>query len=174
MHVGTGCCGYEAVFGHYLAYLFLGVLLETEVAVGEHAYEEEVVVHYRYAADAVLLHNLERITNGGIGLEGDGVEDEAVLRAFYFAYLLCLALYTHVFMQYAYTAFAREGDSQWRFGNGIHSSRYHWYVDAYVFCELRGNVDFSGEYFGVSRHEEDVIECEAFAVELRFCCHVQR
>ena len=68
----------------------------------------------------------------------------------------------HVLVNNADTALLSQRNCQTRFGHGIHRRRYQRYVQGNVSRKLRLERNISREYSRVGRHEQHVIEGQAF------------
>ena len=116
--------GDEPLLRHDLLYLPRSVFLETEVAVGDDAYQRPVGRDDGDAAYAVLLHEAQRVAYGILLENGDRVVNHAVFGTFHLPHLRCLLLDRHVFVYHSDTSLPCERDGQRGFGDRIHCGGY--------------------------------------------------
>ena len=62
--VGCLVCCDEVVFGHYVVDFLVESLLESQVAIGDDAFESSVVIDNGYAAYVILCHDVECVAHG--------------------------------------------------------------------------------------------------------------
>src|SRR5690606_36028128 len=134
---------------------------EAHVAAGDDA-DQVTVFQYRHTGDVVLLGERNQVANGGVGVDGDRILDDAGLEFFHRAHFHGLLLDSHALVDDADTAFLGEGDGEAGLGDGIHGGGY------------QGDIQFDGasepglqgyvptDHFGVARNQENVIEGESF------------
>ena len=109
----------EVLLGHHVHHGLVEVFLEANVAVGEDTHQLAVFGD-GHAGDVVAFHQVHRLAHGGVGAQGDGVHDHAGFRALDLVYLGGLHVDFQVTVNDAEAALPRQGDSQPRFGHGVH------------------------------------------------------
>ena len=119
--VGEFCCGDEVVFCHHFRDRTICLAFEAEVAVGDDTHEHVVVVHYRDAADMILIHDFESIADESAFLDGHRVDDHAVFSALHLGDFGCLLLNGHVFVEHADAAFLGDSNSHRGLCDGVHT-----------------------------------------------------
>ena len=115
--------GDKTVFGHYVADVAVEVFLETEVAVGDDAHEDVLLVHHGDTADVVFGHDAQRVAHGLVGRDGHRRVDHAILGALDRGHLLGLLFDGHILVYHADTTFTSNGNRHLRFGHGVHGRR---------------------------------------------------
>ena len=116
----------------------------------------------RDAGDLEAAHELERVGDGLLGRDGDGVDDHAGLGALDLVDLAGLLLNGEVAVDDAHAALLRHGDGQARLGDGVHGGGHQRRVEGDVARELGLGADLGGNDFAVGGDEEDVVEGQGF------------
>ena len=143
---------------HHLVNLAVLVGLEAQVAVGHDAHQLVVSPHNGDAADVILGHQSQCIAHGLAAHDGDRVINHAVLGTLYDCHLASLLLDAHILMDYADAALTRYGDGHRSLGDGIHRRGDERNLQLYVTRELCTQRNLAGQYCGISRNKQDVIE----------------
>ena len=147
----TGCCD---------------VVLEAQVAVGEDADEDAVLVGDRDAGDLVAGHQLERLAHERVGRERDGLDDHPRLGALHLVDLGDLILDREVAVDDADAALARERDREPRLGDRVHRRRDDRDAQLDRARQPRARRDVVREHVRLGRNEEDVVERQSFLRKL--------
>ncbi len=156
---------YEVGRGHDLPHGAVELGFEAQIAVGEDTRQFAVGGDDRNAADFELRHQLQRVAHQRIRRKRDRVDDHAAFGALDAAHLFRLLGNAHIFVDDSDTPLLSNRDSQFEFGNRIHSCRYDRGIDADFSGELGRNVYFPGEDFGEGRDQKHIVESERFAQE---------
>ena len=114
--------GDEVLLGHHVVDGDVGAGDEAEVAVGEDA-DQLPVAGDGDAGDLEAAHEFERVGDGLLGRDGDGVDDHAGFGALDLVDLAGLLLDGEVAMDDADAALLGHGDGQARLGDGVHGGR---------------------------------------------------
>ncbi len=160
--------GDEVVLGHHVADGDVGAGDEAEVAVGEDA-DEAALAGDGDAGDLEAAHELERVGDGLLGRDGDRVDDHAGLGALDLVDLAGLLLDGEVAMDYAHASLLGHGDGEARLGDGVHGGGHQRGVERDALGELGLGADLGGDYVGVGRDEQYIVEGEGFGD--RACDH---
>ena len=156
----------EVARGHHGRDTGGGVGSEPEVAIRENAHQHAVSVRDRNARNAVALHQRERVGHESVRRKRDGFDDHPRLGALDLVDLRDLALDRKVAMHHAEPALARQRNRQARLGDRVHGRRDDRDRQTNRWGEARGRVDVVGQHLRPSRHEQDVVEGQAFLPEL--------
>ena len=160
LEAGVGRGGDQVVLGHDLLDPEVVGLEEAEVAAGEDA-AEVAVDGDRHARDVVPAHDLAGLADGGVGRQGDRVDDDPVLGPLDLVDLAGLLLDRHVLVDDAEAALLGQRDGQLGLGDRVHRRGEDRDVQADPRGELRPGVDLVREQVGVARLEQDVVEGDA-------------
>ena len=125
-----------------------------------------VVVRDRDAGDAVARHQLERLGDGRVGRERDGLDDHPGLRALHLVDLGDLVLDREVAVDDPDAALAGERDREPRLGDGVHRRRDERDVQRDPRRQPRDGRDVVREDARLRGHEQHVVEREPFLGEL--------
>ena len=161
LEIGTVGGGNQVLLGHHLGYRSLGVVLETQVAVGDDAAKHAAGVHDGDTSDMVLMHEVEGIADRGVLPYGHGIVDHSVLSPLDLAHLLHLDFDGHILVYHSDTAFTGNGYRQVSLSHGIHGRRDYGGMERNLPGQLRSDVHLAGQHVRVGRNEEDIIESEA-------------
>lgn len=110
-------------------------------------------------AEAPLFLQLTGLTDGGLGRDDDGVEDEAVLVTLDLADHLGLLLDRAVVVDHTNATKKGHVDSHVGLGNGVHGRGGEGGLEGDVAGELGGHVDLGGREANVARQEQEVVVC---------------
>ena len=154
--------GDQPLLGHHLLDRPREVVLEAEVTVGHDTDQGLVGRDDGNAADAVLLHQAQRVAHGIVLENGDRIIDHAVLGTFHTTHLGSLLLDGHVLMNHADTAFPSQRNGQRGFGDGIHGGGYDRYVQLDIARKPSGNVHLARQHLRIGRHQKDIVERQPF------------
>ena len=116
----------------------------------------------RHAADAVLLHQLERFVDPVRGGERDRIHDHAALRPLDPIHLGRLFFDRQILVNDAEPAVLRHRDGQPALGDGVHGGAEDRHVEANAGGELGTDVHLAGQHLGVPGHEQHVVEGQGF------------
>ena len=125
-----------------------------------------LVVDDRDPGDAVARHQVEGVADERVRREGDGLDDHPGLRALHLVDLRHLVGDREVPVQHAHPAEPRERDAHARLGDRVHRRRDERDLERDRARQPTGRRDVVREDCGLGRHEQDVVEGEAFLREL--------
>ena len=151
LHVGGLIGSDEIVLGHDLVDAFEHILLEAQVTVGHDAHEIILVVHHRYAADAVFGHQAERILDRRAALDGHGVIYHPVFSPLDYRHLACLLVDRHILVNHSDATLARDGNSHLRLGHGVHGGGDKRDFQLDVARELGRQIDLARQNVRIGR-----------------------
>ena len=114
-----------------------------QIAIGEN----------RHTGDVVLMGQLNQVTDGGAGVDGDRILDHTGLKLFDLAHFESLLLDGHVFVNNAHATFLRHGNRQTGFGNGVHGSGQQWDIQLNTPGKPGFEADVFRQYLGISGHQ---------------------
>ncbi len=137
------------------------LFLEPQVAVRDDA-DRLFPDDHRHAGDAARAREVEHLTDGRIGGDGDRVLDDAALELLHAVDLAGLRLDGHTLVNDADAAFLGDGDGEAGLGDRVHGGREQRKVEPDAAGDARPQVDLPGQYLRVGRDEEDVVEGEGF------------
>ena len=107
----TGIGSGHQIFGsHYFTYRYRHIFLESQVAVGDNAYEPVVAIHHRDTADMVFLHELQRVAYRAVAGDGDRVIDHTALSSLDLTHLSGLLGNRHILVYHADTPLSGHSD----------------------------------------------------------------
>ena len=99
------------------------VALETQVPVGDNAYQAALFIDDGNATNFKSFHQFQYISYQFVLRNGDRIEDHPVLGSFHDVHLFSLLFNGHVLVNHPNAAFPGDGDGQFGFGDGIHCCR---------------------------------------------------
>ena len=158
--VGVGY-GHKVLRGHDLLYAAERVLLETEIAVGDYAYQHHVVIYDRNTSDLVLLHQCKGIAHRTLARNGYRVVNHSVLGTLHLAHLCGLFLDGHVLVNDSYASLPGYGNSHRRLRDRVHSGRNNRNVEADVTRKLTLHAHLARQHLRICRHKQHIVECQA-------------
>ena len=123
--------GDEVFLGHHVFDGQVVAGFKAQVAIGENP-DQFSVFRDGNAGDAIALHDVERVGNFLLGIDGHGIDDHAAFRALHAVHFFGLPLDGHVAVNDADAALLRERDGQVRFGHRIHGGADHGNIQADV------------------------------------------
>ena len=129
-----------------------------------------VLVGDRHAADVVVRHQLERVRNERVGRQRDGLDDHPGLAALHLVDLAHLILDREVALDDPEPALAGERDREARLGDGVHRRRDDRDRELDRAREPRASGDVVRQHARLGRHEQHVVERQAFLGELPVQC----
>ena len=139
----------EVLARHHLVDGAVDVLLETEVAIGDDAFQVALVIDHGNAADVVFRHQFEGIADAAAQFDGDWVVDHAVLGTLHDGHLAGLLLDAHVLVYDSDASFAGNGYCHGCFGNGVHRCRHEGNLQFDVAREKRLERYRAGKNLGI-------------------------
>ena len=139
----------EMLARHHLVDLSVEAVLKAEVAVGDDAHQQVVLIHHGNTADVILCHHGERLTDRASLAYGDGVVNHAVLGTFHDSHLASLFLNRHVFVYHADTALSCYRYGHGCLGHGIHGCSDKGDVEANVTGEPGAQGHRFGQHFRI-------------------------
>ncbi len=107
----------------------------------------------------MFRHQRHRITDGRRYRDRYWILNDTTFIFFNEEHFPRLLVYTHALVNHTEAAFLRHGDGEPRFGNRIHGRRNQWNVQHNCLCQLRFESYGFGENIGVSRQEQNIVEC---------------
>ena len=158
---GADADGDQVLLGHHVRDGQVVARLEAQVAIGENAHQLAVLGH-RNAGDAVALHDVERVGDLLLGIDGDRIDDHAAFRALHAVHFLGLPVDRHVAVDDADAALLRERDGQVRFGDGIHGGADHGNIQSDLAREPGARVGVGGHDAAARGQQQDVVKSESF------------
>ena len=158
----------QILLGHHLLDAARHVALETQVAVGHDTDQHAFRRNDRNAADAILLHQLQRVADRIVLAYGDRIVDHAVLGALHLADLGRLLGDRHILVNHPDTPGTSDGDRHFGLGHRIHGRRSDRRVDLNVAGKAGGDANFARQHFGVGGDQKYVIESQAFGLNFIF------
>ena len=163
--VGAFADGDQTLFrGHHVADLGVQAAFEAHVTGGDDA-DQVAVRQHRNAGDVVQAGQVEQVAHGGVGVDGDRVLDHASLELLDLADFAGLLFDGHVLVDDADAAFLGHGNGQARFGHGIHGSGNQRNVQLDAAGQTGLETDFIGQYLGIARYKEDIVEGQGFLAD---------
>ena len=109
-----------------------------------------------------MLHQPERIRQGLVRMDRDGVHHHAGFVALDEAHLLGLGVGLQIAVNDADAAVLRHGDGHLGLGHRVHGGGDDGQGEADRLGELRRDIDVAGQNLGAPGPQQDVIEREAF------------
>jgi hypothetical protein len=153
----------EVLPGHQLVDADGGVGREAHVTVGEDADEAlGVAFDDGNAADAVASHQLAGVGEGLVGMDGDGVHHHAALELLDLTDLGGLLGDVEVLVNDAHAAGLRQRDGHRALGHRVHGGGDDRDVELDLARQPGAGVGLGGHHFGVSGHQQHVVEGEGF------------
>ncbi len=149
---------------HHVTYQGIQTVLEAYVARGDDT-DQITVGEHRHTGDVVQAGQLEQITHGGVGFDGDRILDHTGLELLDLAHFGSLLLDGHVLVDDADATFLGHGNGQARFGDGIHRSGQQRDVQFDATGQAGLEADVLGQHLGITRDEQDVVESECFLAD---------
>ena len=160
--------GDEVFLGHHFVDLYVEVVHEAEVTVGDDADELVVVVNDRHTGDLVLAHELVSFVNVVVRVEEERIGNNAVFASLYSFNLVALHFDGHVLVDNACAAFTCHRNRESRFGNGVHC-RTH---ERNVKCDFLGELCLEGnrvrENIALRRDEKHIVKGKTFVRNFAF------
>ena len=113
--------GDQVFLGHHLADGDIKAGFKAQIAIGQNADQLAIFQRDRHAGNLVLLHDLQRIRNLGVGRHGHGIDNHAALRPLHFVDFVRLLLDRQIAVNNPDPALLRHGNRHVRLGHRIHS-----------------------------------------------------
>ena len=135
---------------------------KAQVAIGEDADQMAALGRHRNAGDAELLHQFERVGDGLVGADGDGIDNHAALGALHAVDLLHLPFERHVAVNDADAALLGEGDGKVRLRHRVHGGADDRNLQRNPAGQQGAGVGLPGQNVAVRRLQENVVKSEAF------------
>ena len=151
----------EVFLRHHVFDGLIVVGLKAEIAVGEDA-DELAVAGDGHAADAVALHEGDRVAHEILRFEEEGIGDDAVFGALDLVHLLGLFLDAHVLMDDAEPPFARHGDGKAALRDGVHCRGDDGKIERKPLAQRGAEVYIVRQDVGRLRDEQNVVKCKSF------------
>ncbi len=149
--------GNEVVLRHHVFDRLFKIRLETQIAIRQNA-DEFSLFRNGHAADAVTLHQRNRVFDQMLRFEIERIGNDAVFAAFYFIDLFRLFLDAHIFMNDPHSAFARHGDRKTAFCNRIHCGGNDRNIQRNPLRKHRTQIHFRRHYGRCLRNEKHVVK----------------
>lgn len=149
---------------HDVAQGLVEAVFEAQVAVGDDA-DQLAPFDHRQARDAMLALQRDGVAHLHVGGDGNRVDDDAEFVALDARDFLGLVIGRQILVDDPYPAFLRHGDGQARFGHGVHGGGHERNVQGDVAGKAGGQRGVARQHFGVSRHQQHVVEGECFLNE---------
>ena len=143
---GAKADGRQIIVSHELADRLAGVSGEAHVAIGQDAAELARSIHDRDAADAVGLHQLERLGQRLIRGHADRVDDHAAFETLDLANSGRLLFDAEVAVEHADPAELSKRDCHIGFGHGVHRRREDWNLERDLAGEEGSRVRLAREH----------------------------
>ena len=163
--------GDEMLAGHHLSDELIARLEEFDVAPREDAHDLAVAAAIRRdgkTRDVKLLHEIKGDRDGLVGVQRDGVGDDAILGSLNLHDLARLILAAQVLVDDADAPLLRQRDGQGGLGDRVHGRTDQGNVDADVAGKVGGSVHARGQDIRTAGDEEHVVERNAVADDLLF------
>ena len=151
----------EILLGHHVVDGDVGAGDKAEIAVGEDA-DQFAIAGDRDAGDLESAHQLERIGDGLLRGDGDGVDDHAGFGALDLINLARLLRDGEIAVHDAQTALLRHGNGEARFSDRVHGRGHQRGGEGDAPGELGLGADLGGDNFAVRRDEQNVVEGKRF------------
>lgn len=160
---GSGGNGDQVFAGHHVPDLGPGEIFnKTDVAVGQDA-DQLLFPDHGQAGHAVRVHEIQRVLDGVVGLDGDGIDDHAAFGFLDLFDLQLLALDAHILVHDADAAGAGHGNGHRGLGHGIHRGGNQRNIQRYGRSQPSGHVHHIRRDFRIGGHQQHIIEGQAFA-----------
>ncbi len=131
----------QLVLGHQAGDLLVHLGRKAHVAVGQDADQLAVAaLHYRNARDLVPLHEVQRVCEGFVGMDGERVHHHAAFEALHLAHLFGLADDIEVLVDDAHAAVLSHGDGHAGLRHRVHGGGHQRDVEADALGELGPGV----------------------------------
>ncbi len=143
--------------GHHVAHGNFGARFKAQIAIGEDAHQP-LALRNGHAGDAVAAHDLERVADGFLRADGDGIDDHAALGAFHLVDFAGLVGNGEIAVHDADAALLRHGDGHARFRDRIHGRRNQRRVERNPLCQLGLRAHMRGHHLTVGGHQQDIVE----------------
>ncbi len=169
--------GHEPVLGHQLGHLLARVGGKAHVAIGQDADQlagrrGPSALHYRHAGDAVLLHQVERLRERSLGMDGERIHHHAGFEFLYLPHLRRLFVRLEIAVDDADAAGLRHGDRHVHFRDGVHRRGDDRDVDGDLAGNPGAHVDLRRHHVRKPRFQQHVVEGQRFAgCAVRICGH---
>ncbi len=151
----------QIVAGHQLADRLARVFGETDVAVGQDTAQLARFLDNRDSADAVRLHQLERVGQGLVGRHGDRVDHHPALEPLDLANRHRLLLDSHVAVKDSDPAELCQSDGHVGLGHRVHRRGHDGDVERDSTRELSAGLGLARQDGGFERLQEHVVERQA-------------
>ena len=151
---------------------------EAHVAVGENADElagaaVAAALDHRDAGNAVLLHQLQRIVERRVGMNGDRVHHHARFEFLDLPHLRGLHRRFQIAVDDADAAGLRHGDRHVRFGHGVHGRGNDRDVERDAAGDSGADIDLGRQHVRQAGLDQHVVESETFARIVREHCQLR-
>ena len=158
----------QLVLGHQLGDRLARVGGEAHVAVGEDADElaglaVAAALHHRDAGDAVRLHQLERVGERRVGLDGERVHHHAGFEFLHLPHLRGLLVRLQVAVDDADAAGLRHGDRHLGLGHRVHGRGDDRDVERDFAGDAAADIDVGRQQFGQAGLDQHVVEGQRLA-----------
>jgi len=160
--------GDEPLLGHQLRHFLARISGEAHVAVGENTDQlasaaGAAALHHRNAGNAVVLHQRERVSERGVGSNGDGIHHHSGLELLDLADLRRLGFGLEIAVNDAKAASLRHGDRHLGFGHGVHGRGNDRDIEHNFAGDAGADIGIGRQQLRQSRLEQDIVEGERFA-----------
>ena len=160
--------GHQLVLlGHDVLNRVVVVRLEAQVTAGDYAHQFRAVDHGN-PGDVMHAGQAQDLAYAGVGVDGNGIADDAGLEFLHHTHLPGLLLRAHVLVDDAYTAFLGHGDGQAPLGDGVHGGRQKGDIQPDGGGQLGLQTDFSGQDLGVGGNQQYIVESQGFFANTHF------
>jgi len=157
----------EFVLGHQLRDALARVGGKAHVAIGQDADQPARAVagalHHRDAGNPMFLHQIERLLQRRVGLDGERVHHHARLEFLDLTNLRRLHLGLHVAMEHADPAGLRHGDGHGGLGHGVHGGGDDRDIDGDRLGDAGADVDIGRHDVRQGGLDQHVVERERLA-----------
>src|SRR5271165_1518651 len=151
----------QMILGHHLGNGQIEARLKAQIAVGQNAHQLAVFSD-RDAGDAEAAHQLQRVGNPLVGVNGDRVDDHAAFAAFYLVDLFRLPVDRKILVNDADAALLGQRDRQMGLRYGIHGGTDDGDIQCDVPGHPRARVGIGRKYGAARGLQQYVIKGESF------------
>ena len=159
----------QIVTSHNVADLGLSCLLnKTDVPIGQNA-DQLFTIDHRQARDAEIMHKVQRLLHGVVGLDSDRIEDHTAFALLHLFNFMALVFNAHVFVDNANPTHACHGNRHGRFCHCVHRGRQERKTQRNGRRERCREINCIRSDFRIGWDEEDVVKSKCFAMVLKHC-----
>ena len=151
----------EIFMRHQFAHRLGRIGGKAHIAVGENADKLATLFHHGNAADAIGRHERLRLTQRGIGIDGDGIDHHAAFKTLDRAHGGALFLDGEIAVEHANAAHLRHDNCHVSLGHRVHRRGDHRNVEVNAARQPGAGIGHAGHDIGFGRTQQNVIKGQA-------------